>query len=465
MTPNGHRIDPELVRLLDQRGPRYTSYPTALEFHGGVGAADYAEHLARAEEREPGLPIGLYLHIPFGERHCTFCACHVIATPHREVAAAYLEALGAEIELLARRLPTRRSVAQMSWGGGTPTYFSPAELERLFESLTAHFSIAPGAELAIEIDPRVTTGEHLEVLARLGFNRLSLGVQDFSPEVQQAIGRDQTFEQTRSTLEAARALGFREGINVDFVYGLPRQNEANFRRSLDRLVALRPDRVAMYSFAHVPWSRPVQRRLDTASLPSRDEKLALYVAAIDRLLESGYEPIGMDHFALPGDDLAEAARAGRLERNFMGYTVKASAVTVALGTSAISELEGAYFQNDRTLAGYHDAIAAGRLPIQRGYVLDDDDRLRQYVIHRLMCSFAVDRDDVELRFAVEFDRYFEAALTSLERARSLHLVADEGRALRVTNGGRLFVRNVCMAFDRHLEARVRTGRPAYSRTV
>jgi oxygen-independent coproporphyrinogen-3 oxidase len=306
----------------------------------------------------------------------------------------YLDHLSRELALLAARLPRRPSLRQMHWGGGTPTYLAVAELETLFAAVTAHWTIEPRAELAIEIDPRVTSVEQLEALARLGFNRLSMGVQDFTPEVQEAIGRRQTFAETKALMEAARALGFSEGINFDLIYGLPRQTAASFELSLERLVELRPDRVAMYSFAFVPWARLHQRRLDAAALPERGEKLALHLMARARLLGAGYVQVGIDHFALPSDELARAAGDARLARNFMGYTVKESSTLVAAGVSGIGEVAGAFFQNQRKLSSYYAAIDAGRLPIERGYVLDPDDRIRQFVIRELLCNFAVDRNAV-----------------------------------------------------------------------
>ena len=463
------RVDPELLRRFDRSGPRYTSYPTAVEFHSGIGEADYARHLREADSGGSGQALSLYVHIPFCERLCSFCACHFIATPHRHVAATYLQFLAREVDLLAERLPNRRLLAQMQWGGGTPTYLSPAELERLFATIHRHFEVSAGAELAIEVDPRVTTAQHLAVLRSLGFNRLSMGVQDFTPAVQEAIGRRQTFEETRALVDAARALGFSEGINFDLIYGLPLQDETSFEVNLDRLLELRPDRVAMYSFAYVPWARPHQRRIEAATLPAGEIKLALSLSAFDRLLDAGYEPIGMDHFALPGDELARAAREARLSRNFMGYTSSPVAATVALGVSGIGEVEGAFFQNERKLSRYYAALNAGRLPIERGYLLDDDDRVRQFVIRQLMCNFAVDKDVVGRRFGIDFDRYFAAPLARLSAevqpdGKPL-LVAEEGRTLRITEGGRVFVRNVCMAFDRYLDARRTTGKPVYSRTV
>lgn len=457
--------DPEVVQRFDRPGPRYTSYPTAVEFHDGVGESVYREHLARANREHAGEPLSLYVHIPFCAKHCSYCGCHVISTPKREVAAQYLDYLGRELELAADLLPERRKLIQMHWGGGTPTYLEPAQLEQLFDRVTRHFELLPDSERAIEVDPRVTTPAHLETLARLGFNRLSFGVQDFTPEVQAAIGRGQTFEQTRTLMESARRVGFADGINLDLVYGLPLQTEATFRASLDLVTQLRPDRLAIYSFAFVPWIRPNQKKIDEAALPHREAKMALYFAALEKLLAAGYEPIGMDHFALPGDELARAARAGRLDRNFMGYTVKPSNAMIAFGVSGIGEVEGGFFANEKKLSRYYEALDSGRLPIERGYQLDADDRIRQYVIRQLMCNFKVVKAEVGKRFGIDFDSYFAAALESLDEVRAEGFVVVEEEAVTVTPPGRLFVRNVCMAFDRYLEAKRAANRPVFSRTV
>ncbi len=456
-------IDPVLVERLDRSGPRYTSYPTALEFHPGVDEAAYGEHLMRANEGEPGAPLSLYIHIPFCEKLCTFCACHFIPTPHHEVTRPYLTHLAREAELLAERLPARRELAQVQWGGGTPTYLAPAELEELFGAVARHFPLAPSAEVAIEVDPRFTTRAHLETLARLGFNRLSLGVQDFTPAVQQAIGRGQTFEETRALVDAAREIGFSGGVNFDLIYGLPLQDEKSFQINLDRLLELAPERVAMYSFAYVPWARPHQKQLDASVLPAREVKLELYLAALGRLLGAGYQSIGMDHFARPGDELARAAREGRLERNFMGYTVRPASAQVALGLSGITEVEGAYFQNQRKLPAYYRAIDAGQPPIERGYVLNNDDRLRQHIIRRLLCRFELDPTEIETHFGITFEAAFPRELAALDEAREQGLIERHGRRFRVTDLGRLFVRNLAMIFDRYLETH--RERPAYSRTV
>jgi len=459
------QVDPETVRRFDRPGPRYTSYPTAVEFHDGVGESAYRACLAKADAAGAEVPLSLYVHIPFCAKHCSYCGCHVIATSKREVAAGYLGYVDRELALVAAALPTRRKLAQMHWGGGTPTYLEPDQLETLFASVASRFELLPDAEVAIEVDPRVTTREHLETLARLGFNRLSFGVQDFTPAVQEAIGRGQTFEQTRDLMGAAREVGFREGINLDLVYGLPHQSESTFRDSMEKVASLRPDRLAIYSFAYVPWIRPNQKRIDQAALPQRDAKMELYLVALERLLAAGYEPIGMDHFALPTDELARAAREGRLDRNFMGYTVKPTSTMIAFGVSGIGEVAGGFFANEKKLSRYYAAIDAGSLPIERGYLLDDDDVVRQYVIRQLMCNFHVDKRDVERRFGIDFDAYFAGSLAGLGELAAEGFVADTPDAVDVPAAGRLFVRNVCMAFDRYLEAKRQSEKPVFSRTV
>ena len=459
------RLDPETVRRFDRSGPRYTSYPTAVEFHSGVGADDYRAHLAVAARESATRTLGLYVHIPFCARHCSFCACHVVATTKREVAERYLDDLVRELELVAGLLPEPRTVAQMHWGGGTPTYLEPGQLERLHAEVTRRFPLADGAEVAIEIDPRVTSGAHVETLARLGFNRLSFGVQDFTPEVQAAIERDQTLEETRRILELARAAGLAEGVNFDLVYGLPFQTEASFAESLARVIELRPDRLAVYSFAYVPWARPNQSRIDPASLPRGEAKLELYLLALERLLAAGYEPVGMDHFALPGDELARAAREGRLDRNFMGYTPSPASTMLGFGVSGIGEVAGGWFANERKLSRYSAALDAGRLPIERGRILDADDRVRAFVIRRLMCNFRVAKRDVEQRFGISFDACFASSLASLDELAAAGFVRHDGDAIEIAPAGRLFVRNVCMAFDRYLHSGSARERPAFSRTI
>jgi len=474
MKRSSARVDMDTVRRFDRPGPRYTSYPTAVEFTEAVGEAAYRAKLAEANALGADHPLSLYAHLPFCEHRCLFCGCHVVITPHMPVAEKYLEYLKREIDMLADQLPDRRLVSQLHWGGGTPTYFAPAQLEDLFTQITRYFRFADGAEIALEVDPRVTTRDHLEILSGLGFNRLSLGVQDLTPGVQVAIDRNQTYEQTVRLVETAREVGFTEGINIDLIYGLPEQEPRTFDENLGQVIGMRPDRVAVYSFAYVPWIRGHQKKLDPETLPSPEIKLELYLMAMERFLDAGYEPIGMDHFALPDDELAVAASEHRLHRNFMGYTVMPASDMVAVGISGIGEVRRAFFQNEKKLSTYYEALDAGRLPVARGYVLDDDDVIRQYVIHEIMCNFRVEKSDVEARFGVDFDTYLADSLRRLDDVRDAGFVEIDERGLRVTATGRLFVRNICMAFDRYLAAKQdakegesedRAERPVFSRTV
>ena len=453
-----------LIERYDRPGPRYTSYPTAVEFHPGFTAADSRERLAAAAAGRD-LPVSLYLHVPFCEARCAYCGCAVIATKHRDVAATYLEYLEREIAMVAAALGGRRTVVQYHWGGGTPTYLTPEQMARLDGCVQRHFDVTADAERAIEIDPRVTTREQIVLLRRLGFNRLSFGVQDFTEAVQEAIQRRQSEDATRALYWFARETGF-ESINFDLVYGLPRQTVDSFTRTLASVTDMRPDRIAVYSYAHVPWLRPNQKSIDPADLPDADLKRQLLAAAIASFTGAGYESIGMDHFALHDDELAVAARERRLHRNFMGYTTRPAPDSVALGMSAISDVAGAFSQNHKSLARYYEAIDAGRLPVERGYALDDDDKLRRFVITELMCNFRLDAAQVRDRFGVELADYFRhelARLAAEDGPVSDGLLTIDDGGLTVTARGRLFVRNICMAFDRYLAAH--QDRPVFSRTI
>lgn len=459
-----YNVSLETLQRFDRPGPRYTSYPTAVEFHEGVDQAAYRARLEQAGKRGAAEPISLYVHLPFCRKRCEFCACHVVATRKTDVAATYLEYVKREIDMVADALGPRRNVVQMHWGGGTPTYFTPDQLAELHGHLSVRFQLDPAGEIAIEVDPRVTTYEHLSTLTGLGFNRLSMGVQDFSDEVQVAIGREQTFDETRTLAERAREVGFTEGLNMDLVYGLPKQDVAGFEAGLDRVLELRPDRLAVYSFAYVPWVKANQRRIETKDLPTPEVKLELYLTALNRLAEGGYEPIGMDHFALPDDEMAVAAREGRLARNFMGYTVKPTSTMVACGVSGIGDLEAAFFQNEKKLSRYYDALDADLLPVERGYLLDDDDCVRRYVITQLMCNFRVAKQRVNEQFGIDFDSYFEQSLQRLDKLMQAGFVRVDDDSVSITGAGRLFVRNAAMAFDRYLESKGKDG-PTFSRTV
>ena len=453
-----------LLQQYDRPGPRYTSYPTAVEFTDTFDAQAYTGRL-QAAASDPAAPISLYVHLPFCEERCTYCGCMTIITQKRQVAARYLDYLEREIAMLAAHLGGRRRIVQHHWGGGTPTYLTLAQIERLSRTIARHFEIDADAETAIEIDPRVTTREQLQLLRSLGFNRLSMGVQDFTPEVQRAIGRIQSESLTRELYEYAREIGF-GGINMDLIYGLPLQTVGTFTRTLESVAAMRPDRVAVYSYAHVPWLRPHQSRIDVATLPDRELKFGLIGSAVDTFADAGYEAIGMDHFALPGDDLAVAARERRLHRNFMGYTTRRSGDMLGVGLSAIGDLRGALAQNVKKLPPYYAALDAGAFPIERGYILTDDDLIRRHVISELMCNFHLDCRDTASRFGIDFDSYFSAELAALIApagpAADGFLRVTDG-ALDVTGDGRLFVRNICMYFDRYLAAH--SGQPVFSRTI
>ncbi|HYT67242.1 MAG TPA: oxygen-independent coproporphyrinogen III oxidase [Vicinamibacterales bacterium] len=453
-----------LIERYDRPGPRYTSYPTAVEFHPGFTAEHYRARLAIAAA-ERIQPISLYLHVPFCESRCAYCGCAVIATKKRDVATTYLEYLEREIGMVAAALGGRRTAVQYHWGGGTPTYLSAEQIARLDGVVQRHFDITPDAERAIEIDPRVTTREQLVLLRKLGFNRLSFGVQDFTKAVQEAIQRRQSEAETRQLYWTARDAGF-ESINFDLVYGLPCQTVESFQRTLASVVDMLPDRIAVYSYAHVPWLRPNQKAIDPLDLPDAIQKRALLGAAIESFTGAGYESIGMDHFALPDDDLAIAARERRLHRNFMGYTTRPAPDSIALGVSAISDVAGAFSQNHKSLARYYEAIDAGRLPVERGYALTDDDHLRRFVIAELMCNFRLERRQLRDRFDIEMGDYFKPEIELLcEPGGPVAdgLLEASPEALTVTDRGRLFVRNICMAFDRYLAAH--QNRPVFSRTI
>ncbi|MFH1279635.1 MAG: oxygen-independent coproporphyrinogen III oxidase [Candidatus Eisenbacteria bacterium] len=458
------RVTPELLAKHDRPGPRYTSYPTAVEFHDGFTESDYRERLDAANAK--GGPISLYVHIPFCEERCSFCGCNVTITRKRRVADLYLEHLHREIELLAAALPNRRELLQYHWGGGTPTYLDLDQIEALQKKVSEHFRISGGAEVAIEVDPRVTTEDQLKLLRSLGFNRISLGVQDFTREVQEAVNRVQSVEETRRIVDKARELGF-GSVNIDLIYGLPRQTIESFGRTLATTIAMRPERVAVYSFAFVPWIRGNQRKLMEEHLPGRDVKFGLFAEAIRSFLAAGYLQIGMDHFALPEDEMGRAATNKTLFRNFMGYTVHKAPDFLGLGVSSIGSVSGAFAQNEKKLVRYYEAIEKGRFPIEKGYVLSEDDRIRAKVIMELMCNFGVMAKDVSEAFGIDFSRYFEKEMAELaepDGAKDQGFVDVSEEGVQVNPLGRLFIRNVCMIFDPYMRKK-RDGRPVFSRTV
>ena len=455
MSAEAPLLSPELLGRLDVPGPRYTSYPTADRFVEAFGAADHRGALRSRQQGSGGgsaaAPLSLYVHIPFCESVCYYCACNKIVTRHHERAAPYLDALEAEIALYTAELGHRAPVAQLHLGGGSPTFLSDAELSRLMRMLHAGFAIAPGAEASIEVDPRTVDESRLRHLAALGFNRISFGVQDFDPDVQAAVHRVQSFDSVRRLLETARALNFTSS-NVDLIYGLPRQTAASFRRTVEQVCELRPDRIALYAYAHLPQRFKPQRRIDAALLPAPTQKITLLAQAISGFGAAGYCYIGMDHFALPGDSLAVARRQGRLHRNFQGYSTRPDCDLIGLGVSAISRIGATYSQNAKTIAEYHDAIGQGQFATVRGLALTRDDLLRRAVIMALMCQGRVDFEAIGLAHLVDFRDALGAELKALAPLEQNGLVVRDAGSIEVTPLGWYFVRNVAMVFDRHLQA-------------
>ncbi len=455
-------FDADLVRRVDRNGPRYTSYPTADRFIEAFGAASYRTWAARRNIGGIQRPLALYLHLPFCRDICFYCACNKIVTRDAGKAARYLDYLGREIELQAALFRDDPRIAQMHWGGGTPTYYDVAQLGALFARLREHFDFSPRGEYSIEIDPRTVDVRAIQALREMGFNRVSFGVQDFDPKVQVAIHRLQSEERTLEVMEAARRASF-ESINVDLIYGLPHQTLASFDATLTRVNAARPDRVALYNYAHLPQLFKSQRRIREEDLPLPDTKLKLLGLAIGRLTAAGYVYIGMDHFALPEDALAVAQRQGRLHRNFQGYSVQTEADLIGLGVSAIGAIGPTYSQNFRDLEDYYDALDRGELPVMRGIELTADDLVRRAVIQALMCQFALSMESVEVSYLVDFNRYFAAELEALREFSDLGLVTVGDGWITITPRGRLLVRSICMVFDRYLRQVSEARR--YSRVI
>lgn len=459
---NQLHVSEEFLAKYNRPGPRYTSYPTAPVWNDQFGVADAEEVFRQADAR--GAPVSLYLHLPFCESLCLFCACNVVISKNKEVAPPYLKTLRREIERVAQFVSRSRPVIQYHWGGGTPTYLSPEQVEELFKFTSEHFSFASDAEIGVEVDPRVTSTAHLETLRRLGFNRLSMGVQDFEPLVQQTIHRIQPFELTRDLIGTARALGF-SSINVDLIYGLPHQTAASFARTIDQVLTMRPDRIAMFSYAHVPWLKKQQGSF-VKFLPEGMQKFYIFRTGLQRFIDAGYLYIGMDHFALPGDELAIARQNRTLHRNFQGYTTKASADLYGMGVSAISGVGAAYVQNFRAVPEYENAVGQHGLAAMRGYRLDRDDEIRRALISRLLCHGVIDMRRMESEFQVTFDDYFAAERPQLQALAEDGLLEIDALEVRVTPLGMIFIRNIGMVFDKYLQTQPGgESRPLFSKTL
>ena len=459
-SPAELHFDAGLIQKYDGFGPRYTSYPTADRFHAGVGASQYVDALAaRSDETRP---LSLYVHLPFCNTVCYYCACTKIITANRGRSAKYVRYLGREIALVSSLLEGERSVSQLHWGGGTPTFLAHAEMADLMRMLRDAFPFAADTEASIEIDPRKVDTETIAFLRELGFNRVSFGIQDFDPAVQRAVNRIQSEEETRSVVTAARASGF-ASVNTDLIYGLPLQTVEGFAITLDKVIDIAPDRIALYGYAHVPHLFKAQRQIVADELPAADTKLAILATAIEKLTRAGYVYIGMDHFARPGDELAIALREGRLHRNFQGYSTRADCDLVAFGMAAIGKVGPTYVQNVKTLDAYYGALDAGRLPVFRGFALGDDDVLRREIIQALMCEFRLDVERLESRHGFRFAERFAPELAGLAPLAADGLLTMSSSRIDVTPRGRMLVRTIAMVFDRHLrEAREKA---AYSRVI
>ena len=455
----------QLLARLDVPGPRYTSYPTADRFVDTFGPEQYRRALElRAQQVAAGtaVPLSLYVHIPFCESICYYCACHKVVTRHHERAGEYLEALKREIDLHVAVLGRHQALTQLHFGGGSPTFLSDDELARLMDVLRASFAIAPDAELSIEIDPRTVNELRLRRLARMGFDRLSFGVQDFDPEVQKAVHREQPFESVRALIEQAREIGY-TSINTDLIYGLPRQTAASFARTVAQMSELRPDRIALYAYAHLPERFPPQRRIHAHELPTAGDRVHMLRTAISGFQGQGYTHIGMDHFALPDDPLAVAKREGRLHRNFQGYSTCADSDLIGLGVSSIGKVGRCYSQNDKALPTYYEAIEQAKFATVRGYELTDDDLLRREVIMALMCQGRVEFASVERAHGVSMKTYFASELERLRPLEAQGLVDIKPAVIEVTALGWYFVRAIAMVFDRYLQSEAQRDR--YSRVV
>lgn len=453
----------DLLKRYNQPGPRYTSYPTAPLFQKDFGAAQFEAEILNTNASSTR-PLSLYFHLPFCDTLCYFCGCTMIVTKERQKIAEYLEYLKKEIRMLKAIVNPHRPVAQLQWGGGTPTYLTPREIQTLGESIRNAFpNFEKEIEAGCEIDPRDLTCEHLKALKEAGFNRVSMGVQDFDPKVQQAVNRIQPESITRQTLEWARELGFKS-INLDLIYGLPFQTVRSFEKTLQKIIALDADRLAIFNYAHVPWLKKHQKLILEKDLPTPEEKLLLLKRTIEMLKEAGYIYIGMDHFAKPEDELARAQRQKTLYRNFQGYSTKSGCDVYALGMSAISQFEWIYAQNAKTLPEYYRALDEGRFSTHAGYRLTRDDQIRREVITRLMCDFELDLQEMEKRFAIDFNAYFDADLKKIEPFEKEGLCFKQGRKLIVSEVGRLLIRNIVMNFDAHLDA-FSKEKPIFSKTI
>ena len=459
-------FDADLLRRYDRPGPRYTSYPTAPQFRTDFGEADLRAAAAASNGDPIPRRLSLYVHVPFCASPCFYCGCNRIITRDKARGEAYLARLFREIALAAQLFDRDREVIQLHFGGGTPNFLDPAQLREVVDTLRSQFRFSDAADrdISIELDPRFVNADHIAALAAAGFNRASFGVQDFDPEVQVAVNRIQSVEETRAVVDACRANGFRS-VNIDLIYGLPRQTVAGFANTLDIVARMRPDRIAVYGYAHLPELFKPQRQINAAELPDAETRLQLLQLAIESLTAAGYVYIGMDHFALPDDELALAQERGGLHRNFMGYTTHADSDLVGLGVSAISHIGDSFSQNPRDLPSWQAALDEGRLPVFRGMRMDEDDQLRADLIQSLMCQGEVPTAALERRYDIDFADYFAAALAKLQPLVDDGLARIEPDRIVATSRGRLLLRNIAMCFDRYLDQPAAVAAPRFSRAI
>ena len=457
-------FDLELIRRYDKSGPRYTSYPTAPQFHDGFGEEAYRAWVERTNNESPQRPLSLYFHIPFCDTVCFYCGCNKMATKDRGLAQPYLDRIYKELELQGALFDRSRSVDQLHWGGGTPTFISHDQMRELMEVTGRHFTLRDddSGEYSIEIDPREASAETVKVLREIGFNRMSLGVQDFDPVVQKAVNRIQSEAETLTVLEAARAEGFRS-VSMDFIYGLPHQSVESFEKTLDRAIEIDPDRLSIFNYAHLPELFKPQRRINEADLPAPEVKLDILQMTIEKLAAAGYLYIGMDHFAKPDDELAKAQRDGTLYRNFQGYSTHADCDLIGIGATSIGMVGNSYSQNLRGVAEYQERLDEGRLPVFRGMDLSDDDVLRRDVITRIICHFRLEFAAVEAKYGIAFGDYFGVELEELKGMVDDGLITMDGAGIEVQPAGRLLIRNVCMVFDRYL--REKQAKQRFSKVI
>lgn len=454
------KVNLDLVKKYNVAGPRYTSYPPATKFTEAVRWPEVSELIDR--DRESERPLSLYFHVPFCETLCWYCGCTTVITLNHAQGALYVDSLCKEMALVAGRLNPRRQVVQVHWGGGSPTFLAPEEIRALGRGMRRHFAFADEVEASVEVDPRRLTRDHITALREAGFNRASIGVQDFDPKVMEAVHRIQPRELTDQVLGWIRESGFKS-VNFDLIYGLPNQTVESFNRTLDAVLELAPDRLAVFSYAHVPWVKPAQKILEQKVLPAPEVKLQLLKSVIERLTENNrYVYIGMDHFARPDDELAVAQSRKQLQRNFQGYSTHGGADIYGFGMSSISQIPGAYWQNEKDLAKYSAAVQAGSIPMVRGYVLSGEDRIRRETIMRVMCDFSLDYEWMSKKLGIRFEDHFAAEIAALDPFEQDGLVRRASGGMEVTQTGRLFIRNIAMCFDNTLAP---VGERKHSRTI